>query len=161
MKKFVILLAAGLLAVTAVSAQGRNERQRINPPSRQTVEGVLKLEKGSIAIQSGDTIYLVPALTRYIGFIDGLREDARVSVEGFILRNIINPAKVTIGDKSYDFNMPGLGLGVMGFGMMRNNFNNMRNQLPAPGIRERLDRERHDTDRESIRQNRRNRTQQG
>lgn len=170
MKKFVIFLIIAVFIISMVSAQERSERQRVNPQPLQTIEGTLKLDKGHVAVQSGDSTYLIPTLTRYIGFINELREDVKVSIEGFLLRNIIYPVKVTIGGKSYDFIGANPSLGMMGFGMMgfdgmlnnalgqmRNNFFNRRVPIPSP-------REKADTARESLRQNRRNlqnRTEQG
>jgi len=133
MKKFIIFTVIAVFTISAVSAQTRNERRRTNPqaPQTQTIEGTLKLERGQVAVQSGDSVYLIPVLTRYIGFINELKEDARVSVEGFLLRDIIYPVKVTLGGKSYDFAGANTGFGMMG---MMNNFSNRR--LPAPGIRQ-------------------------
>ncbi|MCL2810182.1 MAG: hypothetical protein FWD24_09005, partial [Treponema sp.] len=53
---------------------------------------------------SGSTTYIIPLLNRYIGFISDLREGARVSIEGFGFRNFIQPVKVTINNRSYEFN---------------------------------------------------------
>jgi len=97
--------------------QRRNERQqssetprnaqRSNEPQRSneivTVEGTLKLERGFVAVQSGETVYLVPMLNRYIGFINDLKEGTSVSVEGREFRKTIMPTKVTIGGRDYDF----------------------------------------------------------
>ncbi|MCL2175123.1 MAG: hypothetical protein FWB73_03665 [Treponema sp.] len=83
-----------------------NDRQR--GQNQITISGILKLERGFIAIQndapnSDSALYLVPMLNRYIGFINGLREDARVIIEGHQFRNIIHPVKLTIGDRAYNF----------------------------------------------------------
>lgn len=100
----------------SAAPQVRNERQRdANSPAREnrqrevntvTVDGTLKLENGFVAVQSGDSVYLVPMLNRYIGFITGLREGARVSVEGRGFRNFIQPATVTIDGTAYNFAAP-------------------------------------------------------
>jgi hypothetical protein len=79
----------------------RNNRARESKPV--SVEGVLKLEKGFVAVESADKVYIVPMLNRYIGFITGLREGEKVSVEGYERKNMIRPTKVTVGGKSYDF----------------------------------------------------------
>jgi hypothetical protein len=157
MKKFLIFLFAAVLAVGTVSAQDRNERQRVNPRTPQNIEGTLKLEKGFIAVQSGESVYYVPMLTRYIGFINGLKEDAKVSIEGFLFRNIIHPVKVTIADKSYDFFAPQFAPRLK-FGMQNYNFRFMHNYFKrnAPGHKERPE-----TDRNGKRQNWPNRTEQG
>jgi len=111
MKRLVIFLIIAVLTAGAVFAQSVKE-QGANPPPRNsrvrddnsvTVEGVLKLEKGLITVESSNNVYFVPMLNRYIGFISGLREGAKVSVEGYEFRNTIRPTKVTIEGKSYDF----------------------------------------------------------
>ena len=94
--------------------QRSNDRQRNSDPI--TVEGTLKLERGFVAVESGDTVYYVPMLNRYIGFINDLREGTRVSVEGREYRNVIQPTKVTIGGRTYDFPAgPNPGLGAPNF----------------------------------------------
>jgi len=124
MKKIIIFLIIAILIAGTVSAQPikdqRNSAPKVNPEqlndanpkSRNnrvresksvSIEGVLKLEKGFVAVESADTVYYVPMLNRYIGFITGLREGEKVSVEGYEFRNMIRPTKVTINGKSYDF----------------------------------------------------------
>ena len=154
MRKFFVFMLAVVFAGGVIFAQEANERQRLNPRSRisspaaQTVEGTLKLERGTVAVQSGETTYLVPVLTRYIGFINDLREGEKIVIEGFVINDIIHPVKAAIGGKSYDFIMPGYGYGMQffNFGNMRPNFN-MR--LPVPA------RERPSIESRNLRQNRR------
>ena len=102
MKRAVVFMFIAVLAVYSLSAQNRNERRQIS--ESVNIEGNLKLERGLVAVESADTVYIVPLLTRYIGFINELKEGARVSVEGISFRNFILPSKVTIADKTYDFN---------------------------------------------------------
>jgi hypothetical protein len=123
MKKIIIFLIIAVLIAGAVSAQPIRDQRNPVPKenleqlsdtaqsgsrrARETrsvsVEGVLKLEKGFVAVESDGTVYYIPMLNRYIGFITGLREGERVSVEGYEFRNLIRPVKVTIAGKSYDF----------------------------------------------------------
>jgi len=124
MKRLIIFPIIAVLITGMVSAQAikdqsaprpqeRKEQLRdIPPPPRNsragevnsvTVDGVLKLEKGFVAVESSDSVYVVPKLNRYIGFIAGLREGAKVSVEGYEFNKMIRPTKVTIEGKSYDF----------------------------------------------------------
>jgi hypothetical protein len=131
-KKLTVFLFISALLVGAVYGQGArndprnsgvqrlNERQRNNDPV--TIEGTLKLERGYVAVESGDSVYYVPMLNQYIGFISDLREGARVSVEGRESGNVIQPTKVTIGGKSYDFpaNNRGPGFGASGFNRLGN-----------------------------------------
>jgi len=124
MKKLIISLIIVVLIVGTVFAQPimeeRNQGPKVkperlndaNPQSKNnraregksvSVEGTLKLEKGFVAVESANTVYYVPMLNRYIGFITGLREGEKVSVEGYERKNMIRPTKVTIDGKSYDF----------------------------------------------------------
>ena len=115
-KRFIIFLLISLVVTGAVFPQDRSIRQGVD--SSQTIEGVLKLERGIVAVQSGDSVYYVPLLNRYIGFINDLKEGTNVSVEGYVFRNIVHPRKLTLNDKSYDFN-----INVPGFlSELRNNF---------------------------------------
>ena len=83
--------------------QRHQQQQQDNSVS---IEGTLKLEKGFVAVQSGESVYLVPMLNRYIGFISGLKEGEKVSIEGREFKKMIQPVKVTIGEKFYDFPAP-------------------------------------------------------
>jgi hypothetical protein len=123
MKKLIIFLITAILIAGTVFAepireqrnprpQEKTEQLRDVPRSRNnraregnsvTVEGVLKLEKGFVAVENDGAVYTVPMLNRYIGFITGLREGEKISVEGYEFRNMIRPTKVTIDGKSYDF----------------------------------------------------------
>jgi len=113
MKKIAFFLLIAVSVVGMVSAQGGNDSQRENAV---TINGTLQLEKGVIAVASGSSVYLVPSLTRYIGFIEDLKEGTSVSVEGYEYRNVLYPVKVTIAGKSYDFSSDGRGYGMMGSG---------------------------------------------
>jgi hypothetical protein len=112
-KNLVVFLLVSVLFAGTVFAQNnenrpnRNDRQRASAWQREvakiTVEGVLRLEKGIVAVASGDSVNYVPVLNRYIGFIDGLKEGTKISVEGYQFKDFIRPIKVTISGKSYDF----------------------------------------------------------
>jgi len=98
MKKLMFLTAIACLAAGTVFAQGwGGVSQKI------TVTGTLQLQNGQIALASGNTVYFVPTLGRYIGFIDGIKEGANVSIEGYASGNYLEPSKATINGKSYDF----------------------------------------------------------
>jgi hypothetical protein len=125
---FIVVFLAGTVYGQGVRNDQRNndtprvnERQRNNDPV--TVEGTLKLERGFVAVESGDSVYYVPMLNRYIGFINDLREGTRVSVEGREFRNVIQPTKVTIGGRTYNFPAtgPNPGFGAPGFDRRQEN----------------------------------------
>jgi len=135
MKRLTISLVIIALAAGSIFAQpirdaqqernnrpeAQNHREAPNRPQANnvTVEGTLKLEKGFVAVESGTDVYLVPMLNRYIGFIGGLKEGAKVTVEGRGFRNMIQPSKVNIDGKAYDFNIP-----AQGQNFQNKNFNN-------------------------------------
>ena len=52
-------------------------------PESLTINGILSLINGRIALQNGQTTYYVHGLERLLGFVDGLKEGAAVTLEGF------------------------------------------------------------------------------
>jgi hypothetical protein len=110
MKKLIFVMIIACLAVGTVFAQWGAPAQAV------TVSGTLQLQNGAIAVSSGSNVYFVPVLNRYIGFIEGLREGAQVSINGFVWGNSLQPNTVTIEGKTYDFaaNAPGGGYGMGG-----------------------------------------------
>jgi len=148
-KKLAVFLFVSVLFMSTVFAQNkdnrpdRNNRKQEPQPSLQgvepevrgsplevtkvTIDGVLKLEKGIVAVASGDSVYYVPILNRYIGFIDGLKEGTKVSIEGSQIKDVIRPVKVTINGKSYDFPERGKRDNDNRFSQGRENFKQPRN----------------------------------
>ena len=101
----------------------RGERQpRTNRPAAETVTvtGSMVVANGTPALKSGDVTYFVTGISRLIGFVDGLREGAQVTVEG---RSMANPrdenvkflrvTKLTIGGRNYDITTPEFNFGTM------------------------------------------------
>ena len=106
MKKPVFLMIITLLVIGTTFAQNQERertRERRSPPESITDEGTLQLQNGIIAVKSGETVYSVPQLQRYIGFIEGLKEGKTISIEGYALKNFLRPVKVTLDGKTYDF----------------------------------------------------------
>jgi hypothetical protein len=99
MKKLSFVLVIALLAIGTASAQGWGR----GVPQTVIVEGTLQLQNGQIVVSSGNTVYYCPLIGRYVGFIDGLKEGSRVTIEGFAYGNMLQPIKLTTGGKSYDF----------------------------------------------------------
>jgi len=86
----------------------RNQTPRPSPES-VSVSGNLTLAQGMIAVVSGDTTWLVRGLNRYVGFIDGLKEGATVTLEGYAMsspRNdktkLLQAQKMTLNGKDYE-----------------------------------------------------------
>jgi hypothetical protein len=85
------------------------------------VSGNLAIQRGMIAVESGGITYLTAGLNRFVGFIDGLKEGARVTLEGRALpvpqdenAKFIQVQKMTLDGKEYDL------------GISRHNFQNER-----------------------------------
>nr|AGS53386.1 hypothetical protein [uncultured bacterium contig00018] len=97
MKKLILVIVIACLMILTVSAQNWRAPQTVS------VSGTLQLQNGMIAIASGNNAYFVPVLTQYIGFIEGLKEGAQITVNGFLSGNYIQPNTVTIAGKTYDF----------------------------------------------------------
>jgi hypothetical protein len=130
-KRLAFFLFISVLFAGTVFAQNKDNRQNRNDRRQEvtnvTIEGVLKLEKGIVAVASGDSVYYVPILSRYIGFIEGLKEGTKVSVEGSKINDFIRPVKVTINGKSYDFPEYGKRDNDNRFSQGRDNFRQPRN----------------------------------
>jgi hypothetical protein len=112
MKRFVILVTIALLATGAAQAQGWG-----TPSQTVRVDGTLRLQNGQIVLSNNSAVYSVPAISRYIGFIEELKEGAAVTVEGYVYGFVLTPAKLTVGGKTYDFPVisnAGFGAGCYG-----------------------------------------------
>ena len=96
---------------------GHNQRMQYRESPRAprlaseevTVAGELTIVQGSPAVKNGDITYFVGGLSRYIGFIDSLKDGARVSLEGTAVAmpqnenfKILRVRKLTVGGKEYD-----------------------------------------------------------
>jgi hypothetical protein len=137
MKRTILFIALALCAVALVSAQGnkgnnnrwgpgfgpggsccqqwgRSSQQRdFAPPENISVTGNLTIAQGMIAVTGNNTTYLVRGLDRYIGFIDGLKEGAAVTIQGYALNHpqdrtlkFLEAQKMTISEKEYDLGRP-------------------------------------------------------
>jgi hypothetical protein len=83
-KKIILAALIAFVCVGAVSAKNhKDDRWRVAPVGTAvTVTGTLQLINGEIAVvQSGNTYY-ANRLHRFIGFIDGLKEGATVTLKG-------------------------------------------------------------------------------
>jgi hypothetical protein len=105
MKKMSLVLTVGILTIGTISAQTWGSQW--GTAQSVTVEGTLQLQNGQIAVSTGNAVYFVPVLNRYIGFIDGLKEGARVSILGYASGNVLQATQATINGKSYDFQASG------------------------------------------------------
>jgi hypothetical protein len=135
MKRTILFIALALCAIALVSAQennrwgmgfgpgrsccqqwgrGSQQQQRdFTPPENISVTGSLTIAQGMIAVTGNNATYLVRGLDRYIGFIDGLKEGATVTIQGYALNHpqdravkILEVQKMTLNEKEYDLGRP-------------------------------------------------------
>ena len=133
MKRTVLFVVLAIFAITAVSAHPGNRPGRNNKPGEHprfnwqnnqnrvprmaaekvTVSGSLIIAKGMIAVKSNDITYAAAGLNRFIGFIDGLKEGANVTLEGMAMTGpgdgntkFLRVQKMTLNGKEYDLGLP-------------------------------------------------------
>jgi hypothetical protein len=102
MKKiaFLVLLTAIVCGLTFAQTA----------PAISAVSGTLGLHGGRIVLKSGDTSYYTRGLERFIGFIDGLKEGAQATIEGYVsppslegaTERLLFPVKLTLDGKEYE-----------------------------------------------------------
>ncbi|MDR3248437.1 MAG: hypothetical protein LBT39_06590 [Treponema sp.] len=114
MKRSVLFILMALGVTALVSAQAGNRRGCGAPTpavSAETVNvtGDLTIVQGAIAVKSGDITYYAGGLQRFVGFIDGLKEGAQVTLEGRAVTSprdsaakFLRVSKLTLDGKDYD-----------------------------------------------------------
>ena len=108
---FMMILGFAVMVQAQVWGPGWNRR---NAPASETVtvSGTMVVANGMPALKSGDITYLVGGLGQLIGFIDGLKEGAQVTIEGVAMtsrdQNIkfLRASKLTINGKTYELSPP-------------------------------------------------------
>ncbi|MFP3089568.1 hypothetical protein LQZ21_04495 [Treponema sp. TIM-1] len=107
------LVAVGLFAQNG-SDRARGPRTPPEPPQAVTVSGNLALIDARIGLESGGNTYYVMGIDRLIGFVDGLREGAPVTLEGYEFPlpaapeyRFLRVLKLSFNGKDYDLS-PGL-----------------------------------------------------
>jgi hypothetical protein len=100
-----VFLAVSMTAL--VFAQ--NTKTHGTPPEKTTISGTLGIAKGYLALRSGSDTYYVMGLNRFVGFIDGLKEGAQVSLEGYAFAipqndegKAFTVTKLSLNGKDYD-----------------------------------------------------------
>lgn len=101
----VISVIIGLVIAGTLSAQGIVGAD----VETLTISGKLAVANGVITVQTGEKTYYAHGFQHLIGFVDGLKEGAEVTLEGFVpptFRNIDYPnffaLKMTLNGKSYE-----------------------------------------------------------
>jgi hypothetical protein len=106
MKKIVLICLFTAIIGGSVFAQS-------NTPTT-TIRGSLGLSKGRISVVSGNITYYVRGLQRFVGFIDGLKEGAQVSLDGYAAAPTVEgqkdrlfyPVTLNINGKNYEVGSP-------------------------------------------------------
>jgi len=109
MKKIVLTCLLIAIICGSIFAQS-------NTPTT-TISGTLGLSNGRISVVSGNITYYVRGLNRLVGFIDGLKEGAQVSLDGFASAPTIEGQKdrlfqavtLTLNGKKYSVGSPDAG----------------------------------------------------
>jgi hypothetical protein len=109
MKKIVLFCLLATIIGGSIFAQS-------NTPAT-TIRGTLGLSNGRISVVSGNITYYVRGLERFAGFIDGLKEGAQVSLDGYATAPAIEgqrdrlfyPVKLTLNGKIYEVGSPNAG----------------------------------------------------
>lgn len=100
----LVMLSTGLLYA-----------QEFNTPKKTTITGDLSLVQGTIAIQKDGITYFISGLRHLVGFVDGLKEGATVTLEGYAspvrqgISVMFRATKLTFGTKDYELASPYLG----------------------------------------------------
>ena len=79
-----------------------------------SIRGTLGLSNGRVSVVSGNITYYVRGLERFVGFIDGLKEGAQVSIDGFAAAptlegqtdRLFRAVKLTLNGKTYEVGSP-------------------------------------------------------
>jgi hypothetical protein len=108
MKKrvLVVFMVCGVVALAQAQAQAQTRRTPA-PAEKVTVTGNLTIARGMPALMSGGITYYVAGMQRFVGFIDGLKEGANVTLEGAAYRHddtsrFLRVSKMTLNGKDYD-----------------------------------------------------------
>jgi hypothetical protein len=124
---FFAVIVSGILLAQDSGGPGPFRLNRT--PERITLSGSLGLSRGRIALESGGTTYYIAGIDRLIGFVDGLKEGASVSLEGWAFplprsetEQIFRAAKLGFNGKDYELgSQERLAFPRHGFGFGRGN----------------------------------------
>jgi hypothetical protein len=89
MKKHIFILLTIFFTVSLwAQPPGTEWREDFRQREPVSVSGTLVLADGFIALKSADALYYTNGLERLVGFIDGLKENAQVRLEGYDLNRV-------------------------------------------------------------------------
>ena len=114
MKRIVlcVLFAAAVSGVLLAQEPGQpGSFPRNQTPEKITLSGSLGLSRGRIVLESGGNTYYIAGLDRLTGFVEGLKEGASVSLEGWAFplprseaeqEQIFRATKLSLNGKDYE-----------------------------------------------------------
>jgi len=110
MKKIVLLCLIAALISGSIFAQAKTPAANLTT----TIKGTLGLSNGRISVISENITYYVRGLGRFVGFIDGLKEGAQVSLEGYVAApraegqkdRLFHPITLALNGKNYEVGSP-------------------------------------------------------
>jgi len=108
------MMILGFAAMVQAQVWGPGWNQRNMPATETvTVSGTMVVAQGMPALKSGDVTYFISGISQLIGFIDGLKEGAQVTIEGVAMTSprdknmkFLRPYKLTINGRTYDLSPP-------------------------------------------------------
>ncbi|MEI6386204.1 MAG: hypothetical protein WCQ50_06190 [Spirochaetota bacterium] len=131
MNRTAVVVMIALISATTLVAQAQFQPAPGGAAGQtQTitkVDGTLALVNGMIAVKTKDKTYYVGGLQQLFGFVDGLKEGATVTVEGYATSVSLAPeyafmhvTKLTFNKREFDLSQTrGMGMGQgHGRGMM-------------------------------------------
>ncbi len=109
MKKLVIIAMMGLVLAATLSAQNTQR----TAAETLSISGTLAVENGLIALKTENQTYYTHGFQHLINFVDGLKEGAALTLEGYVLPYQRDPeylhfmsTKLIINGKSYELQTP-------------------------------------------------------
>lgn len=110
MKKIIISMIIVLSVANIVSAQNSAPNPSTPQGIQQTsINGKLAFVNGRIAVQDASAVYYASGINQLIGFVDGLKEGAAVTLDGFLFPaspsaggQFFRTSKLTFNGKTYD-----------------------------------------------------------
>ena len=130
-KIMLVLLVIGFSSMILAQGQDLGRRSFRQPAAETvTVSGSLIVAHGLPALKSGEVTYLLGGINRLVGFIDGLKEGAEITIEGSAITRsndnnlkLLRPTKLTLNGKDYDMAAPNMAAPRANLGMYMHRFN--------------------------------------
>ncbi|MDR2143723.1 MAG: hypothetical protein LBP29_05090 [Treponema sp.] len=135
MKKHSLFLLMSFLAASLWGQAAGTEQRENTRRQPLSISGTLVPAGGFIALKSGDTLYYTIGLERLAGFIDGVKENAQVNLEGYEFGGIkARRTRIETETRRF-FRVTKLEIGGRSYETGRGDFSGSRNFRAGPGFR--------------------------